>query len=169
MGTIIAIILCIGLVIWLLPILTPIILSIGLIALIYFIYQTIYFKSQIFLAIKDEIKTYANECNELNAHIEDLKKAYAEVKRIDYGVANYVDDSKYNFKRPELKNSKQDINTYECSLSVCKNAQQQPFKYICKYFNIEVNEETLEKFEKVFNDFSAAEQGKALLKRKKKK
>ena len=36
--------------------------------------------------------------------------------------------------------------------------------YYCKYFNIGSDEETLEKFEKVFNNFSAAEQGKTLLK-----
>jgi rubrerythrin len=53
---------------------------------------------------------------------------------------------------------------YNCSLSVCRNAQQQPFKYICKYFNIKTNEETLAIFENVLNDFSAAEQGKELLK-----
>ena len=52
-------------------------------------------------------------------------------------------------------------------MTVCKNAQQQPFKYICKYFNIGAEEKTLEDFEKVFNDFSAAEQGKSLLASKK--
>ncbi|MDR0979088.1 MAG: HNH endonuclease, partial [Lachnospiraceae bacterium] len=40
----------------------------------------------------------------------------------------------------------------------------QPFKYVCKYFNIKPSEETLSEFEKVVNDFSAVEQGKNLLK-----
>lgn len=53
---------------------------------------------------------------------------------------------------------------YNCSSTVCKNAQQQPFKYICKYFNMKANEETLENIENILNDFSAAEQGKVLLK-----
>lgn len=44
-----------------------------------------------------------------------------------------------------------------------KNANDQPFKYLCKYFNIKPTEETLEKFENALNDFSAAEQGKGLL------
>ena len=73
----------------------------------------------------------------------------------------------YNFNRPELKKVKQEKNVYECSLGVCRSAQQQPFKYVCKYFDIKANEETLDNFEKVFNDFSAAEQGKALLQNKK--
>lgn len=63
-----------------------------------------------------------------------------------------------------LKEIKQSNSVYHCSLSVCRSAQQQPFKYLCKYFNINADEETLSKFEKVFNNFSAAEQGKVLLK-----
>ncbi|MBQ8379127.1 MAG: hypothetical protein IJX42_08365, partial [Oscillospiraceae bacterium] len=74
----------------------------------------------------------------------------------------------FNFKRSELKKYKKESNIYDCSLTVCKNAQQQPFKYICKYFNIQANEQTLANFEKVFNDFSAADQGRNLLVLKKK-
>jgi hypothetical protein len=96
-----------------------------------------------------------------------LKKSFVNIKQIDYGTASYTDNSVYKFKRPELNQTSQQNNVYECSLSVCKNAQQQPFKYVCKYFNIDPTEETLENFENVFNDFSAAEQGKDLLKAKK--
>ena len=131
--------------------------------LIYLIYRTIYFKGEKFNSIKDSIKLYADECNELNNHIEELKRAYIGVKHTDYGIATYTDSSKYNFMRPELKKTTQTQNVYQCSLSVCKNAQQQPFKYVCKYFNIEANEDSLSRFEKVFNDFSAAENGKTLL------
>lgn len=132
----------------------------------YLIYQHIYFNSDEFIEIKESIKEYTRECNELNEHIEELKSAYSGFKRIDYGEAKYIDNSIYNFKRPELKNVKESEYVYNCSLSVCKNAHQQPFKYLCKYFNIKPNEETLEKFENVLNDFSAAEQGKQLLKNK---
>lgn len=55
-------------------------------------------------------------------------------------------------------------NIYNCSRSVCTNARNQPFKYVCKYFNIKSTDENLQKFEKILNDFSAAEQGKQLLK-----
>ncbi len=170
MWAIIGIILIIALIIWLMPIFVAIFyVSLVILGLycIFLIYQTIYFKSRRFLEIKDEIKEYADECNELNWHIEELKSAYVDIRHIDYGTATYTDHSAYNFKRPELKKSKQERNVYECSLNVCKSAQQQPFKYVCKYFNIEANEETLDNFEKVFNDFSAAEQGKTLLKNKK--
>ena len=167
LAIIIVIVLLISLLSWILPILFTV-GAIGLsIYLVYLLYQTLYFKSSKFQQIKNEIKSYANECNELNVHIEELKKSYVSIRHTDFGVAEYTDHSVYKFKRPKLKNLQQDINIYECSLSVCKNAQQQPFKYLCKYFNIEPNEETLNNFEKVFNDFSAAEQGLNLLKAKK--
>lgn len=50
---------------------------------------------------------------------------------------------------------------------MCRNAQKQPFKYICKYFNIEKNEKNLEYFEELLNNFSAVEDGKEYLMKKK--
>jgi len=130
----------------------------------WFVYEFIYYKSESFLEIKESIKDNTLKCNELNSHIEDLKNSYVDIKRIDYGSANITDNSNYNFKRPELRKFRNENNIYNCSLSVCRNAQNQPFKYICKYFNIETTEESLSNFEKVLNDFAAAEQGKMLLK-----
>ena len=131
---------------------------------IFDIYACLYYKSEEFLSIKDSIKDNTNKCNELNSHIEELKNAYIDFKQIDYGQSTYNDNSYWNYKRPELKKIRERKNIYNCSLTVCKNANNQPFKYICKYFNIKSDEETLSKFEKVLNDFSAAEQGKNLLK-----
>lgn len=130
---------------------------------LYLVYEKIYFKGRKFSNIKKDIKAYVEECNELNSHIEDLKNAYVYIQHTDYGNAIYTDDSVYKFKRPELNKIEHRHNTYQCSLSVCRNAKLQPFKYVCKYFSIDTNEETLSEFEKVFNDFSAAEQGKQLL------
>ena len=169
--SVIAIIVVIFLLVALVSLLWPVFVIVGGIALglwlIYSLYQALYFKSSNFQQIKNKIKSYADECNELNAHIEELKSSYINIHHTDFGAAEYTDYSVYKFKRPKLNNLQQHKNIYECSLTVCKNAQQQPFKYVCKYFNIEPNEETLNKFEKVFNDFSAAEQGKNLLKKKK--
>lgn len=136
---------------------------------IYFIYEYFYFRSHKFLSIKESIASYAQDCNELNAHIEELKKTHLNFEQTDYGRADYIDTSRYRFKRPELNKRLKTQYLYECSQSVCKNAQQQPFRYLCKYFNIKADEETLSHFESVLNDFSAAEQGKILLKEKRDK
>lgn len=131
---------------------------------IFDIYSCLYFRSEEFLNKKESIKDNTKKCNELNMHIEELKSSYVDLKQIDYGQANYQDNSLWNYKRPELKKLRETKNIYNCSSTVCKNAKDQPFKYVCKYFNIKTDEETLTKFEKVLNDFAAAEQGKNLLK-----
>ena len=131
----------------------------------WYIYQYFYYKSEKFIEIKESITEHTKNCNDLNEHIEELKNAYVEIKNTDYGQADYTDKSRYNYRRPELKKSRDTKNAYNCSLTVCNGAKQQPFKYVCKYFNIKTDEDTLSNFENVLNDFSAAEQGKLLLKK----
>lgn len=134
----------------------------------YFIYEYRYYKGEDFAKIKKKLQNYIDECNEMNDHIEDLKNTYAEFKQTDYGTATNVDYSNYNYKRKELKKYTNSKYVYNCSITVCRNAQQQPFKYLCKYFNIKPDEESLNQFEEVLNNFSAVEQGKQLLNNKKK-
>ncbi|MBE6063087.1 MAG: HNH endonuclease [Clostridium butyricum] len=130
------------------------------------IYSKIYFRGKKFSQIKSSINVYIKDCNDLNAHIEDLRSSYVKSNKTDYGEAQFTNISKHNYKKKGL-NAKFAPNIYDCSRQVCGNAQKQPFKYICKYFNIKANEETLSQFEEVLNNFSAAEEGKILLKNKK--
>lgn len=123
-----------------------------------------YYQSDVFWNIKDKIKKYAKKCNELNDHIEELKLSFVEAEEKQLGSAEYIDNSSFNFKRQgweKLNNI--DAHTYQCSASICKNAQAHPFKYLCKYFNLKPNEDTLNRIEEVFNNFSAVEEGKGLL------
>ena len=106
-----------------------------------------YYRSKRFLELKKEVEEYVGECNDLNNHIEDLKSTYVNFAPTDYGNAIFRDNSAYRYKRNELKRYVESKFVYNCSLSVCRNAQQQPFKYLCKYFNITPNEETLNSFE----------------------
>lgn len=131
------------------------------------LYETIYYKSESFLSIKNQIQSYVNNCNDLNRHIEDLKNSHIGVSQLDYGNAMYQDTSQWNYKRPELRKQKYAPNIYNCSRTVCDNARKQPFKYICKYFNIKATEETLTSVENVLNNFEAVEQGKTLIKAEK--
>lgn len=138
-------------------------LLILLIVLAYHTYVYIYFNSEKFKSIKDSIKKHTDNSNELNHHIQELKCSYVNVKSYDYGSSSLQDNSKYNFKRREWSNELKNNQVHNCTSIVCKNASAQPFKYLCKYFNIKADEETLSNFENVLNDFSAAEQGKKLL------
>lgn len=139
-----------------------ILLAIG-VYLIYQIYSTFYFNGKNFKKIKESIKEHIENCNELNHHIEELKSSYININSYDYGEASMRDASNYNFKRKEWGKISKNNQVHNCSASVCKNAADQPFKYLCKYFNIKINEGTLSNFENILNDFSAAEQGKILL------
>lgn len=140
------------------------VIILGTIFFIYKVYCEIYFSSDNFKKIKETIKENTNKCNELNHHLEELKASYIDVNLNDYGDATLIDNSNYNFKRKEWNKNIKTTQIYNCSSTVCKNANNQPFKYLCKYFNIKPNEESLEKIENVLNDFLAAEQGKILLK-----
>jgi hypothetical protein len=129
----------------------------------YFVYLYIYFKSEKFRNIKKQIADHIEDCNELNDHLEELKSAYADASVIDYGASELRDASSFNMRRRKWSEETKSERVHNCSAMVCKNANNQPFKYLCKYFNISVEEETLTQFEDVLNKFCAAEQGKNLL------
>nr|WP_307776379.1 HNH endonuclease [uncultured Cetobacterium sp.] len=134
------------------------------VVIFYCIYSSRYFRSEEFLKIKSSIDEFIKKCNELNHHIQELKNSPVNIKSYNYGNGFMEDISKYNFKRKEWSKDEKNHQIHNCSSTVCKNASNQPFKYLCKYFDIKVNERTLEQFEGVLNDFDAAEQGKKLLK-----
>lgn len=131
--------------------------------LAWIVYRFAYYKSNSFNELKNKIQKYTTDCNELNAHIDELKRTHVGIDQLDYGSATYKDTSQYKYKRPELKKQIFAPNVYNCTRNVCDAARKQPFKYVCKYFNIKSSEENLSKFENMLNNFEAAETGKKLL------
>jgi hypothetical protein len=130
----------------------------------YQIYAFVYFGGQKFLNVKNSVAEYTKNCNELNDHIEELKSTYSYVRSINYGESLLQDTSRYNMKRKKWQEGGKSSWVHNCSSAIVKSANNQPFKYLCKYFDIKSDEEQLSKFEEVMNNFSAAEQGKSLLK-----
>ncbi len=133
------------------------------------IYKRAYYHTDSFKKIKQEISAHVEECNEFNSHIEDLKDGQFELEKTSYGEVSTLEKNTgyYNYKRAALASKKYRKNTYDCSLAVYRNATTQPFKYLCKYFNIDATDETLSKFEDMLNDFLAADQGREMLIEKK--
>lgn len=130
---------------------------------IYAIIESLYFNGKKFASLKNELSENTQKFNELNEHIRELKSV-SSYSSTDYGDAAYLDNSEFNYRRPYLSQIHNNTpNEYFCSLSVCKNAQTQPFKYLCKYFGIPIDEDSLNVFESILNDFSAAEEGKRIL------
>lgn len=129
----------------------------------FLIYSEIYFKSKNFQILKQSISKHINNCNDLNHYIEELKGSYVNIESYNYGYGVLNDDSLYNFDRKEWRNALDNKRIHNCSASICKNASDQPIRYLCKYFGIEKNEYSLSKFEKVLNDFTSVEEGKSLI------
>ena len=115
--------------------------------LIYLFLSELYFRSRRFKAIKRKIDTYTKECNELNDHIEAMKN-------VDLGfVSTYNGELKCSNPNINSEYLKYNRTTYKCSYDTLDRAQNNPFKYIHKYFNVEFNEKTLERLENTLNDF----------------
>ncbi|HGA2316518.1 TPA: HNH endonuclease [Pseudomonas putida] len=127
------------------------------------VYSYWYFNNEKFLKLKFGIEKHTIDCNNLNEHIEELKKTRLDINSYDYGFGDRYDTSRYSFKRNEWKKTERDGKVHNCSASVCKAANDQPFKYLCKYFDINVSEETLSHLENALNNYLAAYQGKILL------
>lgn len=139
-------------------------ITVLIIYIIYEIFLYLYFKSKKFEEIKNSINQHIINCNELNNYTEELKYSYLNLEYSEVGESQMIDNSKYSFKRKEWNNNKSK-QTYHCSATICKNANNNPIKYLCKYFNIQKNEQSLSDFENVLNNFTSIEQGKSLLKK----
>ena len=135
------------------------------------VYPFIYFNSKKFLDLKNSILSYVRDCNDLNDYIFQLYNKYRNLNlsnNINIGTSSFTDSSVYNFKRPYLnKITNNSYNIYNCSLHICKSANNQPFKYLLKYFNIPVEESTVVTLEAMLNDYLSVNQGKQLIIQKK--
>ncbi|MEJ6467235.1 HNH endonuclease signature motif containing protein [Fusobacterium ulcerans] len=90
--------------------------------IIYQIYIALFLASKKFKKIKQSIEKNTNECNDLNEHIEKLKKTNLEFQSFDYGVGILKDNSNYNFKRSQWEKIKKRDNytCKKCGLSIYK-------------------------------------------------
>jgi len=133
----------------------------------YAVYAYQYFRGQKFGVIKRRVSSYAKECNDLNNHLRGFASIESSVRTVDQGSAEITDKSEYKYKRNDWNKITESTLIRECSATVCKNAKNEPFKYLCKYFNIKTDEKYLESFEAMLNNFEAADQGKVFLAREK--
>lgn len=140
-------------------------LTFCVLALIYKLFENSFFNSKAFIDNKNNISEYIKDCSDLIEHINEVKIRYADMFTFErLGCACSVEQSKYNFKRRELTDERLKNNVCNCSLSVVKKAEESPFLYLCKYFDIDKNEKTLETVEQMLNDFLSIEDGMNLVK-----
>lgn len=133
----------------------------------YMLYEQVYFHSAKFRRIRDRISTHVRDCNALNDHIDDLKRTRIGTDMSYRGHAERRDTSRWNYKRPQFRKDGNSPNVCNCSRSVVAGAGNNPLRYVCKYFHFEADETTLQGFETMLNNFTAAEDGKRSLKAEK--
>lgn len=92
-----------------------------------------YFKGEQFLELKGRVQQHIADCNDLNDHIEHLKLSYTGFESVDYGTATLSDTSRYNMNRREWGSKLKNRWTHQCSATVAKSANDQPYRYLCKY------------------------------------
>lgn len=129
----------------------------------YAIYDTMYFTSERFMELKHKVSDRVQDCIELNQYIEELRRTYINLNTLEREYSIYTDSSQARERKKEIEIQENQTYVYHCSRTVYNNAEQQPFKYICKYFDIKENEENLKRFEYILNNFAAAENGEVLL------
>lgn len=104
-----------------------------LLLLIWLISGVIYFKGEKFRVLSNQVNETINDFNELNNYITDF---YTKTNSIQ--VNNYGQQSSKNI--------------CDCSLTVYRNATNAPYKYLCKYFNIKCDIESVKHFETLYNN-----------------
>lgn len=102
-----------------------------------------YIQGENFSTIKEQLSTDIKQLNELNTHIERLKNI--------------------NFPIISTGNSNSKLYIHKCSQSVLSGARDNPYKYVCKYFDIEINEASIELFGDMLNNEVAIEQGSNII------
>lgn len=125
-----------------------------------------YYASNEFRQLVDSNRYFIDKCNEFNNYVTDLKYAVlpSNKKTGNYTSENRLNTGMSNYNRGNLDVSNTESNTvHKCSLAVLGNARKQPFKYICKYFSISENEESLAEYEALLGKLLSIRDGMKIL------
>ena len=130
------------------------------------IYRHIYFKSEKFDAIKESISDLTNEFNELNIYADSLSVNILGGQTRQIFVGETSNTSRWAYKHSGLFSRENHSQIYHCSRSVVSNAQLDGFKYLCKYFEIKIDEEHRNLANEMLNNFSSYFDSRTLLESK---
>lgn len=117
-----------------------------------------YFKSKEFEIHKQEIKSLAKDYNEISDYVKELPESsqFTPPKKENYShLATSENTSKHDYVRDRKKKEyKENVNVHKASLSVVRKAEEEPIKYLCKYFNIESTQESLQQLQEIETNIS---------------
>lgn len=117
-----------------------------------------YFKSEEFIKHKKEIESLTEEYNEIADYVKELPSTsqFVPPEKEDYShLAASENTSKHNYVRDrERKEFDENVNVHSASLAIVRRAEEEPIKYLTKYFNIEPTEETLQQLQEIETNIS---------------
>ena len=106
-----------------------------------------YFMSKEFIQHKMQIDAFVKEYNDIARYVEKFQSISLQSNSSDkYKYAHLAtgsNTSAYNIKR-DRNTVNQSRYIHNASLQVVRNAELEPFKYLCKYFDFKPNEENLQ-------------------------
>ena len=121
-----------------------------------------YFASEEFQAHKQALSSFVAEHNAVSNYTSEIRQQGS----FDLGVsgtgrhahlATFENTSHHNYRRDRNIADYQSGHVHNCSLQVVRNASGDPIKYLMKYFEVSVDEESLEDAERLGNDISRLE------------
>lgn len=131
----------------------------SIIALIYFYFNRQikeFYNSSSFVNAKQKLKMQIDDMNDFAKHVNQL---FAEDESVnDVQLSYRTDSSIYNFKQKAYQPVQQNKYVCNCSIQVLRNAENDPFKYVLKYFNIPAIDESLRYFEELSEIFQLREE-----------
>jgi hypothetical protein len=113
-----------------------------------------YFASAEFAAHRTNLVSVVAEHNDVGRYAAEIQTSGSfELGSSSTGSgarhAIFQNASHYNYRRDRNVATHQAPNVHPCSLQVARNASVNPIKYLMKYFNINADEETLGRVEKI--------------------
>ena len=134
------------------------------------IYQLRYYRGPEFQKIENNIKGYVEDCNELNKYIKELKDKHKDKIKSKQRVhlkQNVSGQYGYNYKKAAYEDYDLTDRDY-CfkDKTALTRVEDDPYKYLCKYFTVKEDADFLEEVEDMLNDFLAVEEGKLKLESK---
>ena len=127
------------------------------------VYRKMYFKSDKFKNIKNGVNDLINEFNDLNLYADSLSINILGGQSKQIFVGETSNTSHWNYKHSGLFSRQNHNLIYHCSRSVVSNAQLDGFKYLCKYFNIKIDEEHRNFANDMLNNFITYRESRKIL------
>jgi len=127
------------------------------------IYRTFYFKSQDFQTLRKSVNDTIQTFNNLNYYSYALKQNILGGQTHQQFVGKTTSIGRWRYNHTPLFPEPRHRQTYHCSRTIVSNARLNGFKYVCKYFDIRIDERSRDLANIMLNNFISYTESRTLL------